>query len=105
MMSPRPGVEAPCRGFDEEIVAGDKGLLHRTGSHDVGRERVVAGPGDRLHIRNKQLFRNGELVSEPDAILSSSSMDSYGDNFPLRLRSGPISAAKSCCNIMSPTKS
>lgn len=45
-------------------------------------KRVVAGPGDRLQIRNRQLYRNGELVEEPYAIHRSGAPDAFRDNFP-----------------------
>ncbi len=45
-------------------------------------KRIVAGPGDRLRIRDKQLFRNGDPVVEPYAIHGSSFLDPYRDNFP-----------------------
>ena len=45
-------------------------------------KRVVAGPGDRIRIRDKRLYRNGEAVDEPYAIHSASAVDVFRDNFP-----------------------
>ncbi|MGO9260533.1 MAG: signal peptidase I [Bryobacteraceae bacterium] len=45
-------------------------------------KRVVGVPGDRLHLVNKQLYRNGQPVVEPYAIHKTDYVDSYRDNFP-----------------------
>jgi signal peptidase I len=45
-------------------------------------KRVVAGPGDRIHLREKQLYRNGEAVTEPYAVHTASGVDLFRDNFP-----------------------
>jgi signal peptidase I len=45
-------------------------------------KRVVAGPGDRIRIRDKKLYRNGQEAVEPYAIHSTSFVDPYRDNFP-----------------------
>jgi signal peptidase I len=49
---------------------------------DVFVKRIVAIPGDRVRITNKQLFVNGAAVSEPYVEHTTSYMDSYRDNFP-----------------------
>jgi signal peptidase I len=45
-------------------------------------KRIVGVPGDRIQLRNKQLYRNGRKVEEPYTQHSSSLIDSYRDNFP-----------------------
>jgi signal peptidase I len=45
-------------------------------------KRVVAGPGDRIRIRDRQLYRNGDPVEEPYAIHRDTAPDPYRDNFP-----------------------
>jgi signal peptidase I len=45
-------------------------------------KRIVAGPGDRLHIRDKQLFVNGVAVHEPNVRHTATYPDLYRDNFP-----------------------
>ena len=45
-------------------------------------KRVVGIPGDRIHIRNKQVFRNGEKLNEPYTYFKTEYIDSYRDNFP-----------------------
>ena len=49
-------------------------------------KRVVALPGDRVRIVNKQLFINGSAVSEPYVQRKTSYVDSYRDNFPSEAR-------------------
>jgi len=57
-------------------------------------KRVVAGPGDRVHIRDKRLYRNGEAVEEPYVIHSSPSIDAFRDNFPAHATIQLASAAE-----------
>jgi signal peptidase I len=45
-------------------------------------KRVVGIPGDRIQIRNKQLFVNGAAVPEPYVEHTTPYVDSYRDNFP-----------------------
>lgn len=45
-------------------------------------KRVAGVPGDRISIRDKQLFRNGAPVREPWVIHATDYTDPYRDNFP-----------------------
>jgi len=45
-------------------------------------KRIVGVPGDRLRVIDKQLWINGEAVSEPYVVYKSDFIDSYRDNFP-----------------------
>lgn len=45
-------------------------------------KRVIAVPGDRLHIGNKQVFLNGEPIREPYKVHKTAYIDSYRDDFP-----------------------
>jgi len=45
-------------------------------------KRVIALPGDRLRIVNKQVYLNGQPLAEPYKQHLSSSIDPYRDNFP-----------------------
>ena len=45
-------------------------------------KRAIGVPGDRLGIRNKQLFLNGKEVLEPYKFHKTEYIDSYRDNFP-----------------------
>lgn len=46
-------------------------------------KRVVGVPGDRIHLRNGQLYVNGQLHSEKYVILDESTgLNYYRDNFP-----------------------
>jgi len=49
---------------------------------DTFVKRVVAIPGDRVRIHDKQLFINGSAVREPYAEHVTPYVDSYRDNFP-----------------------
>ncbi len=49
---------------------------------DTFVKRVIGVPGDRIKIVNQQLYRNGELLSEPYIYHKSGVIDSYKDNFP-----------------------
>ena len=55
-------------------------------------KRVVGVPGDRIRLENKQLYRNGQKVSEPYVYHKTDYIDSYRDNFPGEPNL-PISAA------------
>jgi signal peptidase I len=50
--------------------------------HNYFVKRVVALPGDRMRIRDQQLYINGLAVPEPYKVHSSEIQDSFGDNFP-----------------------
>ena len=45
-------------------------------------KRVIGIPGDRVHIVDKQLFRNGQPLTEPYAQHADDYIDTYRDNFP-----------------------
>jgi signal peptidase I len=45
-------------------------------------KRVIGIPGDRIRIQDKQVFRNGEKLTEPYKIHKATGMDPYRDNFP-----------------------
>ncbi|MEO8098817.1 MAG: signal peptidase I [Acidobacteriota bacterium] len=45
-------------------------------------KRVIGLPGDRIHIENKQIIRNGHRLIEPYALHSTTYIDPYRDNFP-----------------------
>src|SRR5208283_5250241 len=49
---------------------------------DTFVKRAIGVPGDRIKIVNQQVYRNGELLSEPYIYHKSGVIDSYKDNFP-----------------------
>ena len=51
-------------------------------------KRVVGIPGDRLHLNQKQLYRNGVALEEPYSVNKSGRIEDYRDNFPT-LPTGP----------------
>ena len=45
-------------------------------------KRVIGVPGDRIHIVNQQVYRNGSIIYEPYIYHKGAFMESYRDNFP-----------------------
>jgi len=45
-------------------------------------KRVIGVPGDRIHLANKQVIRNGQALEEPYARHGSPDIDDDRDNFP-----------------------
>ena len=45
-------------------------------------KRVIGAPGDRIHLRDGIVYRNGEALIEPYVIHSVGDHDPYRDNFP-----------------------
>jgi signal peptidase I len=45
-------------------------------------KRIIGVPGDRFHLKDQKLYRNGELVNEPYVIHSQGNYMPYRDEFP-----------------------
>ncbi len=45
-------------------------------------KRIIGVPGDRIHLRDGQVYRNGEKLNEPYVQHQGVSYDPYRDNFP-----------------------
>ena len=45
-------------------------------------KRIIGLPGDRIHLENKQVFRNGLKLDEPFAVHKGGSFEEFRDNFP-----------------------
>jgi len=45
-------------------------------------KRIMGIPGDRIHLRDGVVYRNGEKLTEPYVMHKGSSYDPYRDNFP-----------------------
>ena len=45
-------------------------------------KRVIGVPGDRIHLRDGRVYRNGQLLNEPYAIHSVGNYIPYRDEFP-----------------------
>ncbi len=45
-------------------------------------KRVIGVPGDRIHLKDGVLYRNGQKVDEPYVIHSRGDYNPYRDNFP-----------------------
>ncbi len=45
-------------------------------------KRVIGVPGDRIHLQNGVVIRNGEPLREPYAVFEPAYRDTFRDNFP-----------------------
>jgi signal peptidase I len=45
-------------------------------------KRIMGIPGDRIHLRDGGVYRNGEKLNEPYVMHKSGNFDPYRDNFP-----------------------
>ena len=45
-------------------------------------KRIIGVPGDRIHLVDKRVYRNGVPLDEPYAVHKSSRMEDFRDNFP-----------------------
>lgn len=45
-------------------------------------KRVIGVPGDRIHLQDKRLFRNGVELNEPYVVHKSTHMEEFRDLFP-----------------------
>jgi signal peptidase I len=52
-------------------------------------KRVIGVPGDRIHLRDGVVYRNGEAVTEPYAVYESAWQDSFRDEFPTAMYTDP----------------
>ena len=71
-----------------DIVAMESPVDRKT----IFLKRVVAANGDRLHLTDKMLIRNGKPVDEPYVRHLSASMDEYRDQFPTNPANFPMGA-------------
>jgi signal peptidase I len=56
-------------------------------------KRVIGIPGDRIHLRQGVVYRNGEMLNEPQVIHNNAlSYDPYRDDFPSALSDGATPA-------------
>jgi signal peptidase I len=55
---------------------------------------VIGIPGDRIHLRDGVVYRNGQALTEPYVIHSQHDYNPYRDNFPA------VSAAESGTHVM-----
>ena len=53
------------------------------GEHEILVKRVIGLPGDRIHLRNGVVYRNGAAQDEPYAAkFTAAEYDPYNDDFP-----------------------
>jgi signal peptidase I len=66
-----------------QVRRGDVIVFLKPGEPDLYLvKRVVGVPGDRIHLRNGVVFRNGQPAVEPYAVYEPSGPDPYRDQFP-----------------------
>ena len=67
----------------QEVERGDVIVFHYPlDISEMYVKRVIAIPGDRLRIEDKQVILNGMALAEPYKVHKTSYIDSYRDNFP-----------------------
>lgn len=52
-------------------------------------KRVIAVPGDRVHLHDGVVFLNGQQVTEPYAVYEGSYSDNFRDQFPTMIYTDP----------------
>ena len=88
----------PTGSMEDTILVGDQMLVNTVARHvqrgdlvvfeypvdrkNIFVKRVVAMPGDRVHLDHKKLYVNGAAVDEPYARNKTTIVDYFRDNFP-----------------------
>lgn len=89
----------PAGSMENTLLIGDHIVMPRWGSVVPARgdiivfrypedvnitfvKRVIGLAGDRIRIANKEVYRNGEKLTEPYALHKTDYVESYRDNFP-----------------------
>jgi signal peptidase I len=69
-----------------EVRHGDIVVFLHPDPHDAGTyvvKRIIGVPGDRIHLRNGVVYRNGEALNEPYILHDPDAFfDAYRNNFP-----------------------
>jgi signal peptidase I len=69
-----------------QVRRGDIVVFLHPDPHDAGLyvvKRIMGVPGDRIHLRNGVVYRNGEALTEPYVLHDADNPDdSYRNNFP-----------------------
>jgi len=83
--APRTSAVGPLLPY-REVRRGDIVVFLHPDPHDAGTyvvKRIMGVPGDRIHLRNGVVYRNGEALNEPYILHDQDSpQDSYRNNFP-----------------------
>jgi signal peptidase I len=72
------------------LKRGDLVIYRDRDHHSTMIKRVVGLGGDRIHLDRKTLYVNGQAVSEPFAIHTTTYLDQYRDNFPMGENTVPL---------------
>lgn len=51
---------------------------------EIYLKRIIGVPGDRIHLVDKTVYRNGVALVEPYALHETTYVDAYRDNFPAK---------------------
>ncbi len=83
--APKTSAVGPLLPY-REVRRGDIVVFLHPDPHDAGTyvvKRIMGVPGDRIHLRNGVVYRNGEALNEPYILRDQDSpQDSYRNNFP-----------------------
>jgi signal peptidase I len=67
-----------------DVARGDiVAILYPEDTSQTFVKRVIGLPGDRIHLRDKQVIRNGHALTEPYTQHVDPGIDPYRDDFPL----------------------
>ncbi len=83
--APRTGWVGPLLPY-RQVRRGDVVVFLHPDPHDAGLyvvKRIMGVPGDRIHLRNGVVYRNGEALDEPYVLHDHENPnDLYRNNFP-----------------------
>jgi signal peptidase I len=79
----------PSESMERTLLVGDFLLVNKTVYAPQVVKRVVAVPGDRIHLQDGVVCINGQKQSEPFAIFDRMYQDNFRDQFPARLYTDP----------------
>jgi signal peptidase I len=66
-----------------DVIVFYKPVEERNGGHIFLVKRVIAVPGDRIHLRNGIVYLNGKAQDEPEAAIpTAANYDPYVNDFP-----------------------
>src|SRR6266436_4399639 len=83
--APKTSLVGPLLPY-RQVRRGDIVVFLHPDPHDAGTyvvKRIMGVPGDRIHLRNGVVYRNGEALSEPYILQDKDApQDSYRNEFP-----------------------
>lgn len=82
--APRTSWTGPLVPY-RDVHRGDVVVFLHPDPHDAGTyvvKRVIGIPGDRIHLRDGVVYRNGVALNEPYILHDRDTFDPYRNNFP-----------------------